>query len=812
MATSPTFDQIFGQARPSARDLREPDRQAPSPPSQHFLRSGEMWLTLLLVAGLLFAVIGSLEDANWVSWMPSLVAAGTLGLLTGWLLAHAPLRQIWLHLAGVAIGLSVSVGMVMHTMRLADPLLGTGFERRASELAQRMGDWWVALTSDAISNDQLPFVVLLVFIVWGTSYLAAFAVFRWHNVWAALVPGGLLLLTNISYLPGKPSFNLILFLFIAILLVVRLQFVRSLDEWRREHISRPDFLSLEVLHMGTWIGLLLLVVAWLVPTANNFGPVATFWLDVTEPVANRIDSFGRLFVGIGSKKDLSVHRFGEVLPLRGEIKLSDTVLFTIVAEGEGNVRGAVYDEYTPTGWRISSAETEQLLGTSLASAQFGTPETRAQLREPRVIEVRVEGGVNKRRLLAFGDAIAVNVGAQLLVGESPDDTIGLVPNDRIGTGRVYTSVGSISGASVDTLRDAGTDYPRWVTDRYLQLPSKLPREVSALATDVTAGAGDAFTAATLIEAHLRAQYIFTFAIPDPPPNGDAVSWFLFESRQGYFDHFATAMAVMLRTQGIPARVAVGFVLDDRDLNRSTKAYEITERRAWAWPEVYFPGLGWAEFNPTPGRPIVLRPGIDASALLFVDPFDNPLLEEDLITATLLELSEFDGGLGVLGEFDSPGGGAGQVVARFVTFTVFLGVLLLLAGLTFRFSWEYRFRDMSQATRRWAKLQRMATWAGLGARTTDTPYDAMDALGGIIEQDARSERPAAQAMARSYTRERYGVAGYVESDEESEELDAQYRLIRRRLVPLIIRRVWPFGAGVADPSAVESPDWARLGRP
>ena len=811
MATSPTFDQIFGQARPSARDLREPEQKAPSPPSQLFLLSGEMWLTLLLVTVLLFAIIGSLEDANWVSWMPSLVAAGTLGLLTGWLLAHAPLRQLWLHLAGVSIGLSLSVGLVMHTMRLADPLLGSGIGRRAAEIAQRMGDWWGALTSDAISNDQLPFVVLLVFIVWGTSYTAAFAVFRWHNAWAALVPGGLLLLTNISYLPGKPSFNLILFLFIAILLVVRLQFVRSLNEWRRQRIARPEFLSLEVLHMGTWIGLLLLVVAWVVPTANNFGPVATFWLNVTEPVTNRIDSFGRLFVGIGSKKDLPVHRFGEVMPLRGEIKLSDVVLFTIVADGEGNVRGAVYDEYTPTGWRVSSAETEPLLGTSLASAQFGTPETRAQLRDSLVIEVRVEGGVNNRRLLALGDAIASNVEAQLLIGASPDDTIGLVPIDRIGAGRVYFSVGSVSGASVDTLRDAGTDYPRWVTDRYLQLPSKLPREIGELAAEITAGAGDAYTAATLIESHLRTQYIYSLAIPDPPPNGDAVSWFLFESRQGYFDHFATAMAVMLRTQGVPARVAVGFVLDDIDLNRSTKAYEITERRAWAWPEVYFPGLGWAEFNPTPGRPVVLRPGIDASALLFADPFNDPLFDEDLITATLLELSEFEGGLGILDEFGPPGGAA-QVVARSVTFVVFLGILLVLAGMTFRFSWEYRFRGMSQATKRWAKLQRLATWAGLGARTTDTPYDAMAALGVIIEQDVRMERPAARAMARSYTRERYGAGGYEESEDESAELEAQYRLIRRRLVPLIIRRVWPFGEGVADPSTVETPDWARLGRP
>jgi transglutaminase-like putative cysteine protease len=813
MASSATFGEIFGQSRPSARGVR-PREERPPEPTQNFLRSGEMWLTFLLVAFSQFAVVGSLEEANWVSWMPSLLSAGGLGLVTGWLLSHARIRQLWLHIAGLAIGLTTAIGMVLHTMRLTDPLLGAGLQRRWTELWERMGDWWAALVSDNISNDQLPFVVLLVFMVWGMAYVSAFGVFRWRNAWAALVPGGMLLLTNISYLPGKPSFNLILFLFTAILIVSRMQFVRSMRDWRSRRIARPEYLSLEVLHVGAWIGLGLIILAWVIPTANNFGPVATFWLNVTEPVAERIDRFGRLFVGIGSKKDLAVHRFGDVLPLRGEIKLSDDLLFSIVADGEGTVRGATYDEYTPSGWRVSSADTEPLFGTSLASAQFGTPETRAQLQEARVIEVRQEAGVNPRRLLSAGEPIAANVEAQLLVGDSPDDVIGLVPDDRLRTGKVYVSIGAVSAASVDTLRTAGQEYPSFITERYLQLPASLPPEVAELAAQVTAGANDPFQAASLVESHLRRNYAFTLEIPDPPPNSDVVSWFLFEERQGYFDHFATTMAVMLRTQGIPSRVAVGFALDDTDLNRATKAYEITERRAWAWPEVYFPGLGWAEFNPTPGRPVVQRPGIDPATLaaLGIDGFDDLLLDDELLEDELFDVAGLDSRIGGnLAEFGAPGSGIGTLIARGVTIVVFLAAMLVVAALAFRFAWEYRFREMTPPMRRWAKVQRLANWAGVGGRTTHTPYEAMDALASVFGRDVEQERPAAQALARSYTRERYAFAEHEESDEERDDLDAQYRIVRRRLVPLIIGRVWPFGEGVAEPSAIEQTDWARPGR-
>src|SRR5439155_10413225 len=84
-----------------------------------------------------------------------------------------------------------------------------------------------------------------------------------------------------------------------------------------------------------------------------------------------------------------------------------------------------------------------------------------------------------------------------------------------------------------------------------------------------------------------------------------VDYFLFDAQRGYFDYHASAMTVMLRTIGIPARLASGFVLDPSTQVGDT--FKLTQQQAFAWAEVYFPPLGWVEFNPTPSQPAITRP-------------------------------------------------------------------------------------------------------------------------------------------------------------------------------------------------------------
>jgi hypothetical protein len=136
----------------------------------------------------------------------------------------------------------------------------------------------------------------------------------------------------------------------------------------------------------------------------------------------------------------------------------------------------------------------------------------------------------------------------------------------------------------------------------LQLPAGIAPEVKALAQQVTAGAPDHYTAAVMVEEYLRTSFPYTLDAPDLPADKDFVSFFLLEAKRGYCTSFASAMVVMLRSLGIPARWVEGYALPPIAGNPVTTGgvqYEARNTWAHAWVEAWFPGYGWVTFDPTP---------------------------------------------------------------------------------------------------------------------------------------------------------------------------------------------------------------------
>ena len=140
--------------------------------------------------------------------------------------------------------------------------------------------------------------------------------------------------------------------------------------------------------------------------------------------------------------------------------------------------------------------------------------------------------------------------------------------------------------------------------RYLQFPVDLDSRVAKLASEVItrAGARNRYDAARAIESHLQHDYGYTLDLKAGGP--DPLADFLFRVREGHCEYFATAMAVMLRTQGIPTRVVNGF--QTGEYNDTADVYTVTQSEAHSWVEVYFPEAdAWITFDPTPpaGRPV-----------------------------------------------------------------------------------------------------------------------------------------------------------------------------------------------------------------
>jgi len=150
---------------------------------------------------------------------------------------------------------------------------------------------------------------------------------------------------------------------------------------------------------------------------------------------------------------------------------------------------------------------------------------------------------------------------------------------------------------------------------YLQLPVGLDPRVKSLAEEITRDAKTPLEKATRVESYLRQKYRYTLSLTWDPGK-QPLSAFLFEFKTGHCEYFASAMAILLRAAGIPTRLVNGFLMGE--YNPVGDAYIVRQSDAHSWVEVYLPGSGWTEFDPTPGSLIQPDSGLFAQVHNYAD--------------------------------------------------------------------------------------------------------------------------------------------------------------------------------------------------
>jgi transglutaminase-like putative cysteine protease len=199
---------------------------------------------------------------------------------------------------------------------------------------------------------------------------------------------------------------------------------------------------------------------------------------------------------------------------------------------------------------------------------------------------------------------------RLLSMDNGDAVFDLDPEHPVSR---YEATSDIAQPSPSELRAALFDYPPEIRLNYLQLPLVDGRVVS-LAKQITASADNNYDKAAAVEQYLRTNFGYTLQLPRTVPR-DPVANFLFERKQGHCEYFASAMAIMLRTLGIPSRVVNGFRTGE--FNDLTSQYLVRASNAHSWVEAYFPGYGWTSFDPTPAAPAQMHTGWSRS-MLYLD--------------------------------------------------------------------------------------------------------------------------------------------------------------------------------------------------
>jgi len=193
------------------------------------------------------------------------------------------------------------------------------------------------------------------------------------------------------------------------------------------------------------------------------------------------------------------------------------------------------------------------------------------------------------------------------------------------------------------MKTASNSYPKWVQETYLQLPSNFSSKIQELAHDLTDAKTTNYDKVQAITLYLRSAIEYTETVPLSPKNVDQMEWFLFDLKQGFCNYYATAEVLMLRSVGIPARIVYGYAQGNSD--EDEKSYTIVRKQSHAWPEVYFSGLGWVEFEPTSALPIITRmAGLTSSDNvddLSRDESDLELLDNPLSNPPLDSIANID---------------------------------------------------------------------------------------------------------------------------------------------------------------------------
>lgn len=294
--------------------------------------------------------------------------------------------------------------------------------------------------------------------------------------------------------------------------------------------------------------------------------------------------------------------FSAAMDLRARGALSDEIAFRVRADLPALWRADAFDTFDGQVWTASDDEQVSL------SAGWGSDG--AQVPMPTL---GVTPDVFTRRLVQTfyleSDQPNVLFGADRI--EEVFFPAGGLRADREGTvrapiildhGLVYSVISEVPIVPEAVLRALPDPDARSVRAlrRYLQVPEGTPERVGDLARDITAVARNPYERALAVQAWLRTSTSYDLEVAREPDGVDAVDHFLFETRRGFCEHIASAMAILLREVGVPTRIATGFGPGQR--NPLTGYWEVRQSDAHAWVEVLLPEVGWISFDPTFGVP------------------------------------------------------------------------------------------------------------------------------------------------------------------------------------------------------------------
>ncbi|HEX5807387.1 MAG TPA: transglutaminase-like domain-containing protein [Anaerolineales bacterium] len=425
-------------------------------------------------------------------------------------------------------------------------------------------------TSDFIArqpvDDPIFFVVIMTFTFWFISSWAGFTLVRNQNYLGAIIPSaiGILIIQNYDRASAGRLWFVAFFALMALLLLGRLHFLQNRQAWRDKRVFLSPDNSLELSSSMAIAAGLIILVSWTVPASlQSWNSAVTTWNKVTQPWREFTDNMESAVSALESPSSGKRGEFfGSELPLGKGFPLSDTLMFTVKTPDlpidqrppRYYWRGRTYDFFANGEWFTTGTKRVEYTPATV------NPFNVAVLDKTQARFVFNTGDSTFSLLYAPSQPIWVSR-AGITFNQPADaggDVIAWHAYPALRSGETYQVDALLSNPNLQQLREAGTEYPEWVTAKYLQLPAGFSPRIRQLAQEITAGAETPFDKAAAITSYLRTNIEYAATIPSPPRNSDKLEWILFDYKKGFCVYYASAEVTMLRSLGIPARMAVGF--------------------------------------------------------------------------------------------------------------------------------------------------------------------------------------------------------------------------------------------------------------
>jgi transglutaminase-like putative cysteine protease len=693
-------------------------------------RSGSWadWVALLLLFALLYIVFNNIQGAQWIDPQPSLVTVLPLAMLTALVVA----RNRWRMRVVYGLGAGLGLLMIFWQSSRVLPSQGGFFLLRAFK---SLGALWGALSGSTPSEGTIYFAVFLILLTWAVAFFATWQLVRRRSVWYTLGLGFIALLVNLNYLTFNSFGVFFLYIFVAIVLIGFLKVIKQ-DADLSYFSLKPRFKGI------AWLGLTLLLLCailiggiWVAPEirANQLQNLS----DTRLNVAKSIDSLKlNLFAPVKAKGAIIKSVDQGTLFFSSQPNLSRDVQFVISSQAAPSYwRVRRYDIYNSWGWTTSASGSQQL--DSGPSPFLPGPALNAEHFTYTVIDkLKTDIVLSVGQFLSADVPVLLHPFADSAQGPSAsgDQTVSVTTLRIYKPDEQYTVTGVVGVPSGQQLSQAGNGYPAGITAQYLQLPASLPQSVIRIARGLARRGQTPYDTVMAVKSYLS-QFKYLINGTNPPSGVDEVEDFLLTQKTGNCTNFATAAVVLLRANGIPARLDTGYTTGTYDESAGTFSVEAKDYHAW--PEVYFPGYGWVQFEVTPG--IIQSPSATTAEVPSL-PNSSSTLTPDL------PLEPYIPSPAVGGVSSEPAVAAPR---SFVPAEVAGGIIVLLTALLLFFLRHYRRMDYASTI--YARLQFLSRLARMAPRPFQTPLEFGEELIVAFPE----HREAITEITRSYMDSRYG---------------------------------------------------------